>query len=173
MRDEKPELLEASEREKDGFCTEKAIEFMIENPFRTLRLKFLNILYLFYPRIVPFHPLAGKARIVFAAEDVVRVEDVSSRRAVAEWAYTISYSFIFSTALYGLYLRRRHSESDSILYLIAFSFVGVYSLYWPSTRLRAPMDFALMFYSACALNRSWSRCRRVATERVSVPNVVG
>ena len=43
-----------------------------------------------------------------------------------------------------------------ILYLMLLGFVIVSSVFFPATRLRAPVEFVLMFFSACALAR-WTR----------------
>ncbi len=137
----------------DRFFTHKALQFIKENPFRTLKLKLLNPVYLFHPRIVPYHGLTENTRLLFDETGGFRVENFSSREPVGEWAHTIAYSLIFLTAIYGVFLRKNQLERDTVLWVVILGFVIVYSVYFPTTKLRAPMDFTLMFYSACALSR--------------------
>ena len=125
---------------------------MKENPLRTLRLKFLNIVYLFHPRIVPFYPMDKDTKLIFGNQGRISLQNIVSRRPAEEWAHTVIYSFIFLTSLVGFYLRRKKVSEDRILYFIIFTFVGICSIYWPATRLRSPMDFVLIFYSACAVS---------------------
>ena len=100
-QDENPDLLEMDEKQIDSFLNRKAIEFMKENPLRTLKLKLLNVVYLFHPRIVPFYPLAPNTKLIFTEAEGIRVENLPSRGGLAEWAHPLSYSFIFLTALCG------------------------------------------------------------------------
>jgi len=87
------------------------------------------------------------------------VEHASNRSLTKELIHSLSYGFIFLTALIGIYLRRKEARTDLILYLIALSFIVVYSLYFPTTRLRAPMDFVLIFYSAYAIESFLKRLK--------------
>ena len=150
------ELLHATDSEIDAYYTRKAFEFVKEHPLRTLRLKVLNIAYFFHPRIVPIHSSGENTTFSVDNNGEIKIGNISSRSALAESLHAVSYSFIFLTALYGIYLRRKEVKRDLILYVIVLSFVLVGSIYFPSTRLRAPMDFVLMFYSACAVAR-WTR----------------
>ena len=97
-----------------------------------------------------------RGRFIWLISSAIENEylDVLPRPKFHEAIHTAVYGFILLTALWGLYLRRRQLfKRDVILQFITLGFVLVYSLYFPSTRLRAPMDFVLMFYSAFALNR--------------------
>ena len=154
LREKAPELESGNENRLNQFFTDEAFKFMKENPIRTMKLKVLNVIYLFYPRIVPFHPMGEAARVTFQ-EGKISVNGTLPRSATAEWAHSIFYSFILAAAIFGIYLRRREFSNDLILYFIILSFTIIYSLYWPATRLRAPMDFVLMFYAASALNLFW------------------
>ncbi len=138
-------------KERDQFFTQKAFEFIKVNPWRTLKLKIKNVGYLFYPRLVPFHPMHRDSKLIWYDNGSYRVENPGRRSIFHELSYTISYGFIALTAMIGIYIRRKEFGKDLILYLIVFSFIVVYSLYFPTTRLRAPMDFILIFYSACTI----------------------
>ena len=154
LKRERPDLSLQDERAVDRFYTEKAIEFARANPLRFLKLKLLNLVYFFHPRIVPFYPMRSGARLEFTEEGKARAEGLRPRPKLHEAIHSATYGFIFFTAIFGLYFRRRELfKQDAVLQFITLGFVLVYSLYFPSTRLRAPMDFVLMFYSAVALNR--------------------
>ena len=167
---EKPELAiatgEKAGREVDTFFTRKALEFVRQNPIRTLRLKLLNVVYLFYPRIVPFYTMNDKTRVVFREGEGFEVHRAVSRKFLFELAHSVSYSLILLTAPVGVFLRRKEVKNDLILFFIVSTFVVIYSIYWPGTRVRVPMDFILMFYSACALTRFISTHRVFAWIKV-------
>lgn len=157
LRQEKGESL-LSEKEIDKFFMEKAVAFIQANPLRTLRTRLLNVVYFFHFRIVPFYPMRENTRLILVKGDNFRVEGISRRSQLHEWAHSLAYGFIFLTALCGQYLRRDQLlRQDAFLLFIVLGFVAVYSLYFPSTRLRMPMEFVLMFYSAFAVNRWVSR----------------
>lgn len=149
---EAPNLRAAGSREQDQFFTRKAFQFMRTHPWRTLRLKLLNVIYLFHPRVVPFYPFDDKIRVSFT-DTSFHVENLPSRPRAAEWIHTFYSSGVLFTAVIGIFLRRKEISKDWVLYSVMLSFVVVYSLYWPATRLRAPMDFILLFYSSVALNQ--------------------
>jgi 4-amino-4-deoxy-L-arabinose transferase-like glycosyltransferase len=151
-----PQVANAGEPQMDAFYRDKAIEWMLEEPLRALRLKLLNIAYFFHPRIVPYHPVDENTVLVFTADAGIRVDGSPARSALGEWLHAISYSVIFLAALAGMWLRRKQFGRDAILYLMLLGFIVVSSVFFPATRLRAPVEFVLMFFSACALAR-WSR----------------
>ncbi len=151
-----PQLANAGEPQIDAFYRDRAIEWILQEPLRALRLKFLNVAYVFHPRIVPYHPLDENTRLVFTADGGIRVDGIPARSVPAEWLHAFCYCIIFLTALAGIRLRRKQAGRDAILYLMLLGFVLVSSVFFPATRLRAPVEFVLMFFSACALAR-WTR----------------
>lgn len=148
---EMPSFGTATERDIDRFFFSHAVAFMRANPLRVVALWARNAFYLFYPRLVPFHPVGPTTTTRFTGDDGITVEHAANRALVEEVAYSLSYTPLLLTALVGVYVRRRYVQRDLILYVTLFSFVVVYSIYWPATRVRAPMDFVLMFYCACAI----------------------
>lgn len=154
---ERPELSEYGMNESGRYFTQKAFAFMKEHPVRTLKLKLRNIFYLFYPRLIPFYPLGEKTEFVFDSNGGFQIHHLPRREIWTELAYTIPYGFLFLTGLAGLILRRKEIGGDLILLLTGISFCIVYSVYFPTTRYRAPMDFVLMFYSACFMARLMPR----------------
>lgn len=157
----KPEWAEADypalAREMDDFFTAEAWEFIKAHPWRTLKLKLLNVFYLFHPRIVPFYGMDAGTRITFTGPETFEIKNIPKRGILKEAAHSIFYGFIFLTAAAGIFIRRKRWMQDIFLYLIIFNFTAVYALYWPATRLRAPMDFIFMIFSACFLVASFSR----------------
>ena len=163
VRKEKPELVDPqrgygqiegkNSAAFNTFYTKKALEFMKTNPWKTLRLKALNILYLFHPRLVAFYPIGKVGDVKITAEGKIKVTNLPSRSPFVEWGYTTYFSVLLLAAPLGVYLRRKELHKDSIFFCIVFSFIVVHSLYWPTTNYRAPMDFILMFYAACGLKR--------------------
>lgn len=152
---------EAAANAIDDAEAELAWEFIKAHPWRTLRLRLLNVLYLFHPRIVPFVPWGPGGQVVFLPDGGFRVESARTRGLVQELAHTVSYSAIALVAIVGVMLRRRELfRRDRILSWTVLSFVVVYSIYFPTTRLRMPMEFVLMFYAGCAVSpaagRWWS-----------------
>ena len=65
---------------------------------------------------------------------------------------------ILIAGVLGMAARRREWRADIMLYGIVATFAAVYSIYWPATRLRAPMDIILMVFAAAWLDR-WRRTR--------------
>lgn len=174
VRKERPELVDPQRGHEqiegrnsaafNTFYTKKALEFMKKNPWRTLKLKALNVLYLFHPRLVAFYPIGKVGDVKITAEGKIRVANFPSRSPLVEWIYTTYFSALLLAAPLGVYLRRKELHRDFIFFCIAFSFIVVYSLYWPATKYRAPMDFILMFYSAVALSQ-WAGLLRAQLGR--------
>lgn len=169
LNQERPELAWGSRRDQDRFFTQKALQFMTQHPWRTLELKVRNIFYLFYPRIIPFYPMNQNMRFSWDETGNYNVTNAVPRSLVKELAYSIPYTFILVTAAAGLYLRRREFQRDIVLYLIAFSFTLVYSLYYPTTHQRMPMEFVLMFYSAYATDLILKRFKILAWQIIENP----
>jgi hypothetical protein len=142
-----------TEREIDRFYTARAVDFVRKHPVQSAIRWLRNAFYLFYPRLVPYHPIGPATRAKLVGPNEIVVTDPGARGIAEEIGYTLSYGPILLAAMVGVYLRRRELERDRILYLIVFSFVAVYSVSWPATRVRAPMDFVLIFFAACAIDR--------------------
>lgn len=169
LNQERPELVRGSQRDRDRFFTQKALQFMTQHPWRTLELKVRNIFYLFYPRIVPFYPMNQNMKFSWDESGNYNVANAVPRSLFKELAYSIPYTFILVAAAAGLYLRRKEFQRDLVLYLIAFSFTLVYSLYYPTTHQRMPMEFVLMFYSACAIDLILKRFKIPAWQIIKNP----
>ncbi len=156
LKKEDPQAI-GNQKEMNRFFKRKAIEFMAAHPVRTVKLKLLNLVYFFYPRIVPFHPMDANTKFLWDENGNYRIINPAHRSLAKELAYSIPYTFILITAAMGIYLRRKLYREDLILYFILFSFAAIYSLYFPSTQYRCPMDFVFMFFSAFAIDYGLNR----------------
>lgn len=151
---ERPDLEESSDvHAVDEFYTAKAWEFMKAHPAEALKVKLLNALYLFHPRIVPFYSMDENTVLNLKGENEIEVLNAPSRGWFVETSHVLYYGFILLTSFIGIYLRRKDWRTDLIFYFVILNFTLVYAYHWPATRLRAPMDFILIFYSATFLSR--------------------
>jgi 4-amino-4-deoxy-L-arabinose transferase-like glycosyltransferase len=139
-----------SPRELDRALTSAAFEFMREHPWRTLRLKLLNVLYFFDVRLVPIEPAGEGTTVTLGADGRVTVLNPRRRSTAASLAHSAVYAVILTGALMGLYLRRHQWRRDVLLLATLAVFAGVASIYFPTTRMRAPVDPILMVYAGCA-----------------------
>lgn len=158
---EAPQLESGGEPAIDAFHHANALEWMRAEPWRALRLKLLNFAYFFHPRLVPYYALDDATRLVEAADGSLRVDGALDRSRAADWVHGLGSGFVLLSALAGIWLRRQRIRDDAILYLMLVGFAAVCMLYFPATRLRAPVEFVLMFFSAFALAR-WTHIARAA-----------
>ncbi len=152
---ERPELADVERetlgKEVDDYFTMKAYAFIKANPWRTFKLKIKNIFYLFCPKIVPFYSMDDRTRIRFLGREQFQITGIPKRGVLREASHFVTYSFLLIAGICGMYQRRRFWRDDLIFYFILLTFTAVYSLYWPATRLRTPLDFIFMFYAAVFL----------------------
>lgn len=138
-------------RAADELLARHALDYIREDPVRSLRHKALNALYFFSPRLVPYYLAGPDTRIVTNQSGHVVVENAERRPAVEHVAYSAFYAPVFLAALAGIYVRRRNLRRDAILWCVVANFVVIYTLYFPATRYRGPMEFVLLLYAAVAL----------------------
>ncbi len=147
--------------ELDAWYTDQALRFIRDHPVRTLKLKLMNIAYVLQPRLVPYYQAGPGMSLTHAADGTIAVVGAIERPLRDELAYALFYAAIALTALAGAFMRRSQLARDAMLYAIVAAFLVVCSVFFPTTRLRAPMDFVLMFFSACAIARWTARPPRV------------
>lgn len=148
---ERPDLSGASNRLKDRFFFRQALEYMGENPLRTLKLKALNVFYLYSPRLVPYFLVGEDTRVEFSGSRV-HVRNAARRNLMLEVIHFAAAAGLLACAAVGLLLRRGLPGNWLPLTVIAY-FTATYALFFPSTRLRAGFEFLLMFYAGAALQR--------------------
>lgn len=144
--------------------------YMAEDPWRAIRIRARNAGYFFHPRIVPFAPAGPDSALVLLPDGAARTERPRVRPRAQEIAHSAAYSVIALAAVAGLYRRRRRWRDDVLLLVSLAAFTAIAALYFPTTRIRAPIDPILMAYAACAVapalrRRSPGPCPQVFTSR--------
>ena len=89
---------------------------------------------------------------------LVMVEHSYRRPAIEPITYSLFYTPVLASAIWGIYLSRAILARAAILWCIAATFVGVHALYFPATRYRAPMEFVLLLYVSVATHHVAHRC---------------
>jgi len=156
LSSDSPESIQAA----DELLTGYALDYIRAHPIRTLRQKAINAAYFFSPLLVPFYVAGPDTRAVIDQTGHLVVENPERRPAVEHIVYSAFYAPVLIAALAGVYIRRRDFRRDAILWCVVANFVFVYTLYFPATRYRAPMDFVLLLYAAVSLNLWLTRWRR-------------
>src|SRR5262249_35140119 len=118
------------------------------HPWDALLLKARNAAYCALPRLLPYTERRGSADIV---DGVLVVPAQAARPLAFELAAGGFQAVLLAGAAAGLWKRRYHlAGADAVLLLIAGSIIAVNVVFFPTTRLLAPMTFVLMFYTANA-----------------------
>lgn len=156
LEEKRPDLANAPDRETlgrevDDFFTAEAHRYIRQHPIKFIKQRILNLFYFFHPKLVPYLGMNGKTRIIFEDGETARVENAVRRSPVKELSHSLFYGIIFLFGIYGMFVRRKQWRGDLILYAYLITFAAIYSLYWPAARLRAPIDFVFMYYTAAAL----------------------
>ncbi len=142
------------QRVEDAALLAQAIAFAREHPLETVRLKLRNLAFTVAPVLLPLErktPHAG-AGIVGGR---VRVSGLAPRPLLDHVVYSGSRLLLVAGTVAGLIRRRgRWQRGDGMLLVVAASVIAVNTVFFPTSRLLAPMAFVLMFYAAVGV-RSW------------------
>jgi hypothetical protein len=90
----------------------------------------------------------------------VVIENVVLRPLLWEVLHTIAATLVMVSAAAGLFLRRRRLRQEAFLGCVAASVILVQTVFFPTTRLLAPMLFVLMFYAGCAIDAAFQALSR-------------
>jgi hypothetical protein len=60
-------------------------------------------------------------------------------------------------ALVGVFVRRRDRRRDAFPWLALVTFTVVSAVYFPTTRMRAPVEFVLILFAGCGGAWAWRR----------------
>jgi hypothetical protein len=135
--------------ERDRFLLTQALEFVAAHPFRTIALKAKNLVAVVGPRLLPFTERRGRAVLV---NGVVRIPPQASRPLAFELTAGVFQALILAGGAVGAWKRRYHLVAeDAMLVVVALSVVAVNVVFFPTSRLLAPMTFVPMFYAAVAV----------------------
>lgn len=150
---------------QDRFYYAKALEFIRLNPDKFIKNKIRNLLLFFDPWVIPRFAL-GRFFVEVHNDESFTVRNLSQvqaplRNAVGETLHAFARFVILLFGVLGIWLRRKIFVPGEVL-LLGFwlVFLGVYTLFWPSTRLYSPVMFVFMFYAAFSIHKfyvgSWA-----------------
>ena len=125
-------------------------DYVRAHPLRALRLKLRNLLYIFQPRLLPFYERRGMATLV---DGRVQIPEQARRPVLFEAAAALYHTVLIAGGVAGLAIRRRRLRDDAFLLIVAGSVIAVNAIFFPTSRLLAPMTFVWMFYAGAAGRR--------------------
>ncbi len=137
----------------DRLLRAHAIEFARSNPAETLALKTRNVFYLFWPGLLPVEAKSDDTSAVLE-DSRVRIVGAQPRPRSWEWLHLSVRSVLLASALVGLVVRRRRWREDAILLAVILTVAVVHVVFFPTTRLLAPMTAMLMIYAGIGVQRA-------------------
>src|SRR5262249_52575382 len=78
--------------------------------------------------------------------------------------YLISYGFVMTFGLWGMWAGRRHWREHLIIYFPFVSFAVITALFWGHTSHRAHLDVCLIVFAAGALQQLRNKCFPLGTK---------
>jgi 4-amino-4-deoxy-L-arabinose transferase-like glycosyltransferase len=140
------------ERGTDDAMLKRGLAFVRDHPGRVLWLKARNALYLLSPQLLPRE---AKSAETFAARDggTLRIVNAARRPWIGEAAHAAAQSVLLVLAAIGV-ARRGIRGRDAPLLIMLAAQAAVCVVFFPTTRLMAPVMFVPMFYAAAGLNRA-------------------
>ncbi len=148
-----PATMPEPERQRalDDALFARAVAYAREHPAKTLGLKLRNLAYTVAPVLLPLERKPRGAAAVIE-EGRVTVSGLEPRPIADHILYSTSRALLVAGAILGLIRRRRRwRQGDALLLVIAASVIGVQALFFPTSRLLAPMAFVLMVYGGVGL----------------------
>lgn len=146
----------------DDLLLSRALEFARMHPRETLALKLRNLFYLFWPGMLPVEAKSPDTRAVLEGSRV-RIIDARERPRMWERVHAATRTVLLFAAAIGLTVRRRRWRDELLLYVLVLSVATVHVVFFPTTRLLAPMTVVLMLYAGYGLDALWNRgYRRIA-----------
>lgn len=138
------------QRAADAWLLRRALDCVFDNPRRAARMKLANALHTLSPRLLPYEHKPDGAMAFFEAGQL-RVRGLVPRPRATTAVHIVVQALLLVCACAGLAVRRVATPGDSFLLCVAGAIIAVNTIFFPTTRLLAPMWFVLMFYAACAL----------------------
>jgi hypothetical protein len=139
------------QRAVDDALAARAIAYIRRHPAETIGLKLKNLAWSLAPVLLPLDrkPRGATATI---EDGTVRISGLEPRRLAEHAIYSASRTVLLGGALIGLFLRRgRWHHGDGLLLVIAASVIAVQTLFFPTSRLLAPMAFVLIVYAGAGI----------------------
>jgi hypothetical protein len=141
-------ITEYGRAERDRALLGYVRDFVLAHPFRTVMLKLRNLAYAVQPRLLPFTERAGTATI---ADGRLVIPPQQSRSQAYEWIAGVFQAILLAGGAAGIWRRRAAPAGDAFLLVVLASVIAVNAIFFPTSRLLAPMTFVLAFYAAAAL----------------------
>jgi hypothetical protein len=141
---------ESDEAERDRILLRFALDYVRAHPMTALRMKLRNLAYILQPRLLPFFDRVGTASIV---DGRLSIPPQRRRPLGFEIVSAAFQSLLLVGGVAGLVVRRAQWGNDAFLLLVAASVIAINAIFFPTSRLLAPMTFVLMFYAAVAIDR--------------------
>ena len=140
--------------DQDRLLWDWAIAFARSHPVDTLAMKAKNLACIFQPRLLPFYEMSGRATLV---DGRLEIPEQESRPLIFEVAAAGFQALLLAGAVTGLVMRRDQWRDDAFLLVVAITIIGIQTVFFPTSRLLAPMTFVLIFYTAVAMTRLVNR----------------
>lgn len=141
------------QRLEDDLLLRKALDFARERPLETLTLKLRNLSFTVAPVLLPVDRMPRTATVAIH-DGRIDVSGLESRPLAEHALYSASRTLLLIGTCAGLWRRRgRWTPADALMLAIAGSVIGISTIFFPTSRLLAPMAFVMMFYTGIALNR--------------------
>jgi len=134
--------------ERDRLLLELTADYIRAAPLRALGLKLRNLAYIFQPRLLPFYERRGMATLM---DGRVQIPEQGRRPFVFEAAAAGYQTLLIAAAVAGIATRRRRLRDDAFLLIVAGSVIAVNAIFFPTSRLLAPMTFVWMFYAGAVV----------------------
>ena len=134
--------------EQDRILTGLAIDYARAHPMATLWLKIRNFLYILQPRLLPFYERVGWAAMVNGR---LEIPQQRPRPLIFEAVAAAFQTILTVGGIAGLAIRWRYRRDDAFLLVVAASVIAINVVFFPTSRLLAPMTFVWMFYTAVAV----------------------
>ena len=135
-------------RQRDHALLGLALDYARAHPARAAALKLRNLAYLFQPRLLPFGEKSGLAVM---QDGVVTIPPQRPRPLLFEIAADAFQAILLSAGLTGLWRRRRRLRDDAFLIGTIAGVAAVNVVFFPTSRLLAPMTPMLMIYAGAAV----------------------
>jgi 4-amino-4-deoxy-L-arabinose transferase-like glycosyltransferase len=138
----------ANEPDPDAALLHRAIDYARDHPLEVLRLKARNAMFALLPRLLPFTERGGSAAIV---DGRLVIPQQRQRPPAFEWMAGGFQGLLLAGGAAGIWRRRAVLRDDAFLLVVLGSVLALNTIFFPTSRLLAPMTFVLMFYTAAAV----------------------
>jgi hypothetical protein len=140
----------------DRELTREAWSYIAADPWRAIRAKAMNVVYFFSARLVPYEPVGPDTAFSVSPTGRVIVTNPRLRPLWHVVSHAIIYLPVLILGIAGAWRRHTSGKMSDLDALLAGSIIAVTAasvIYFPTTRMRAPLDPAFMAYAACAFGR--------------------